>query len=619
MGGLCGWLGTIDHGANPSMALEAMVTKLPDFPNETTLLQAQRAAGLAIKSTESGSWFGNERGQWFAIDGEPIWSDPALASLAQAHGNGRALAEAYLKYDLNLFTYIRGGFGLAIVDAIADKAIVAIDRFGIKSMTYHCPNNAPLVFASSADSLCAHAEVTTDLSLQSIFHFVYFSVVPAPQTIYAKVQKLLPGEYLVFHKGQLERDFYFQLSYGSDFSRSLDSLSEELFERLDDSVRGSLGSWEPNKLGVFLSGGLDSSTILGMATQAQAQPVKSFTISFEADEYDELHYASAAARHFASPHATYKVTPAETADLISQIARVYDEPFGNSSAVPTYFCAHLARENGVTLLLAGDGGDELFAGNARYVLQQKFELYSRLPSQARTLIESVLSALPAHTSLSLIRKMQGYVRRARIPMPERLETYNYLESRDLGEVFDPEFLSAIDTDGARQTLRTIYDRSDATSLLQRMLQLDLQLALADNDLRKVTGMCEAVGVSVRFPFLQEDLVEYAASIPPDILISHFRIRHFFKNAMGNYLPPETIKKEKQGFGLPFRLWALEPGVLRDLLGDTLNGFRRRHVVREDFLDGLLSRWNTEDAKIYGQFVWCLVILENWLQVRDCRL
>jgi asparagine synthase (glutamine-hydrolysing) len=616
MGGLCGWLGTIDEGTNPSLALEAMATKLPDLPNETTFLQAQRVAGLAVKSTESGSWFGNERGQWFAIDGEPTWSDPALASFAQAHGNGRALAEAYLKYDLSLFTYIQGAFSLAIVDTIADKAIIAIDRFGIKPMTYHCPSNAPLAFASSADSLRAHAGVTTDLSLQSIFHFVYFSVVPAPQTIYAEVQKLLPGEYLVFQKGELKRDFYFQLSYRSDYSRSLDSLSAELFERLEDSVRGSLDGWEPNKLGVFLSGGLDSSTVLGMATQTQAQPVKSFTISFEADEYDELHYASAAARHFASPHTTYEVKPAETADLISQIARIYDEPFGNSSAVPTFFCASLARENGVTLLLAGDGGDELFAGNARYILQQKFELYSRLPSQVRSLIEFALSALPAHRSLPLIRKIQGYVRRARIPMPDRLETYNYLESRALREVFDPEFLSAIDTDGARQTLRTIYDRSDATSLLQRMLQCDLQLALADNDLRKVTGMCESVGVQVRFPFLQEDLVKYATSIPPDILIKHFRIRHFFKNAMGTYLPPETIGKQKQGFGLPFRLWAQEPGVLRDLVGDTLDRFKRRHIVRDDFLDGLLSRWNTEDAKIYGQFVWCLVILEHWIQTRD---
>lgn len=616
MGGLCGWVGTIDHGADPSTALEAMAAKLPDLPNETTLLQAQPTAGLGIKSTESGAWFGNERGQWFAIDGEPIWRDSALASLARAHGNGRALAEAYLKYDLNLFAYIQGVFSLAIVDSVADKAIVAIDRFGIKSMTYHCPDNSPLVFASSADSLCAHAEVSDDLSLQSIFHFVYFSVVPAPRTIYAKVQKLVPGEYLVFHEGQLKRDYYFQLSYRSDYSRSLRSLSEELFERLGDSVRASLDGWEPDKLGVFLSGGLDSSTILGMASEALTRPVKSFTIGFKADEYDELHYASAAATHFASPNATYEVNPAETADLVGQIARVYDEPFGNSSAVPTYFCANLARENGVTLLLAGDGGDELFAGNTRYVLQQKFELYSRLPNQARALIESTLGALPAHTPLPGVRRLRGYVRRARIPMPDRLETYNYLESRDLREVFDPDFLSALDPDGARQTLRTIYDRSDATSLLHRMLHLDLQLALADNDLRKVTRMCEAVGVKVRFPFLQEDLVKYATGIPPDILIRHFRIRHFFKNAMKTYLPLETITKEKHGFGLPFRLWALEPGVLRDLVRDTLDTFKRRHVVRADYLDGLLSRWNTEEAKIYGQFVWCLVILEHWLQSRD---
>ena len=426
---------------------------------------------------------------------------------------------------------------------------------------------------------------------------------------------LAAGHWIEYKNGKIEIRPYYRLDYTSETNSDVESLSKDLFANLRRSVRQDLTGRAAKQTGAFLSGGLDSSTVLGLATEALGEPIKSFTTSFETEAFDEFAYAAIAARHFQSPHTSCSVGPSETADFIPKIAEIYDEPFGNSSAVPTYYCARAARDSGVTVMLAGDGGDELFAGNERYVLQQKFALYGKLPSPLRAALEGMIRAVPSGFQLELIAKARGYIRRAALPMPERLETYNPLQPGSLKAIFEPDFLAAIDAGDSLEILRMLYRRCDSPSLLRRMMHLDLQLTLADNDLRKVVQMCELAGVQARFPFLDEGVVEFAARIPPELLIRRWHLRHFYKQAMRGFLPEEAIKKRKHGFALPFRIWMEQKGHLRDLISDTLSQHKRRGIVSPHHLDVIIDDWDAEEAKIYAPFVWSLVILELWLQKR----
>src|SRR5947207_1134756 len=216
-------------------------------------------------------------------------------------------------------------------------------------------------------------------------------------------------------------------------------------------------------------------------------------MGFAWEGFDEMKYARITAQHLGARAREYYVTPQDIVEAIPVIARAYDEPFGNDSAAPTYFCAKMAREDGVRVLLAGDGGDEIFGGNTRYAKQKVFEAYGRIPQPLRRgLIEPLAFALPGHDRIAPLRKLGSYIRQASVPLPDRLETYNFLNRSPLAEVFEPEFLAAIDVDEPLAMLREVYGRTASSAPLNRMMHLDLKVTLADNDLRKVSRMCDVL-------------------------------------------------------------------------------------------------------------------------------
>jgi asparagine synthase (glutamine-hydrolysing) len=347
----------------------------------------------------------------------------------------------------------------------------------------------------------------------------------------------------------------------------------------------------------------------GLLGEVTGEPARTYSIGFEAEGYDEMAYARIAAQHFGTRHHEYYVTPADVVDAIPRIAAVHDQPFGNSSAVPTYFCARLAREDGVHTLIGGDGGDELFGGNERYAMQYLYSLYGDLPRPLRKgVVEPLAFLLP---EAGLVGKVQRYLRNASLPMPARYDHYNLLERLGAATVFTPEFLATVDTAAPAAQAAHAYDAARASSLVNRMLALDLRYTLADNDLPKVMRSCELAGVSVRFPLLSDAVVAFSARLAPDLKLKGTKLRYFFKDALRGFLPDAIITKTKHGFGMPFGIWLGAHPPLRAIALDSLSDLKRRGIVRPQFIEELTGSHVAEHPGYYGTMVWLLMMLEQW--------
>ncbi|MGH9389894.1 MAG: asparagine synthetase B family protein, partial [Vicinamibacteria bacterium] len=364
------------------------------------------------------------------------------------------------------------------------ELFLATDRFGIHTVYFHSTGEG-VVFATKAGALAVHPDVPREIDPQSVFNYVYFHMVPAPRGIFRGLQRLEPGEYAHLRGGELRRARYWAPRYEESPASEAD-LAEEYRARIRGAVRSCLSS-SRGKVGAFLSGGTDSSTIVGVLRELTGEAPHAYSIGFAIEGYDESSYARTAAAHFGADHHQYVVTPKDVEEALPRIAEAYDEPFGNSSAVASYHCAELARADGVSTLLGGDGGDEIFAGNERYAKQAVFDYYLRMPSALRHfVVEPILGALPGN-GFAPLRKAQSYVRQANTPLPDRLEEYNVVNRITPAAVFTPEFLASSRPEEPLVLLRRSFAEARTRSDLNRLLYLDLKFTLADNDLRKVGG------------------------------------------------------------------------------------------------------------------------------------
>lgn len=529
-------------------------------------------------------------------------ANPAERVLAAYRAKGRAC-----------LSDLRGGFALAIHDHSSGTTLLAIDRMGIERLTFSASEHG-IVFGTSAQSVARFPAFAAELSHQAVFDYLFMHMIPAPQTIYGGVQKLRAGTCALFANGRLTVNRYWQPSFNERREQSFDELSHGLHEGLQAAV----AACEPDaNTGAFLSGGLDSSTVSGKLGQFLdgRKPLRTFSIGFGVDSYNELEYARIAAQAFKAQSTEYNVTAQDIVASFRSIAAAYDEPFGNSSAVPTLFCAKLAASHGVTHLLAGDGGDELFGGNERYARQRVFQAYYRLPQWLRRkLIEPVSRLIAPESRITPLRKLRSYVDQASITLPERLETWNFVYRSDLTAMLEADFLAAIDARGPLRVMQETYEAAGAdVSDLNRMLFYDWQVTLADNDLRKVGAMCALAGVKVSYPMLDERVIDLSTRVPSNLKMKGLELRSFYKEAMRGFLPQQILTKTKHGFGLPFGVWLKTEPALRELIHGLLTDLKRRRIVRADFIDSLLAQHRDGHASFYGYPIWDLAMLEAWLQ------
>ncbi|MGH7161874.1 MAG: asparagine synthetase B family protein, partial [Planctomycetota bacterium] len=615
MSGLCGWAG---HPAAPGAAREllgAMAAPLSGFDGSRPCLLAGATAAVAASSLGGAADLCRDHELLAAVAGHPRWTDPSIEEAARKQGNAKALLDGYRARGPRILESLAGPFAVAVLRDRNGEALLAVDRAAVGSLTYAAEGGC-LVFSTHGDSLAAHPSGRAELDRQSLYDYLYFHVVPGPATIRRGHRRVLPGEWVRWKDGRVATGAYWRMEYREDDATPLPRLEREFREVVRESVRRAAEGGRP---GCFLSGGTDSSTVSGMVREATGTPARTFSIGFQAEGYDEMEYAREAARRFRCEHHEHYVTPEDVAAAVPRIAAIYSDPFGNASAAPTYCCARAARELGVDLMLAGDGGDELFAGNERYATQWLFDLYGRVPRLLRRgLVEPLLSAVPAGDRLWPVRKARSYVRQANVPMPDRLMTYNVLDRLGAGRVLDADFLQGVDTSRPGAWQREIYDGARATTLVNRMMALDLRITLADCDLPKVGRMCELAGVRVAYPFLSDEVIAFSARVPSRWKIKRTRLRWFFKHALRDFLPRKILTKRKHGFGLPFGVWLRDRRPLQELAYDSLADLKKRRVVRAAFVDELVHAHRTGHAAYHGTFIWVLMMLEQWYKAHVDR-
>jgi asparagine synthase (glutamine-hydrolysing) len=607
MTGLCGWIGGRIEQADE--VLQRMGGQLCRFDGARLSKGISAAAGIAAAGDDKTSRVVEDGGLHLALSGHPRWEE-SHSRLIEIDAVCRAFLNAYRNQGAEALRCLKGDFSLALIDRDRQEALLAIDRIGVRNLIYQ-ENGDSLIFGSTADALSAHPLVRREVANQGIYDYVYFHMVPGPGTVFRDQQRLLPGHCLHFRQGRAETRPYWEMAFVEGQYGEVDQFRAPFMLALREGV-ATAADYE--QCGAFLSGGTDSSTIAGLLNQQAGQRARTYSIGFDAKGFDEMEYARLASRHFKTEHHEYYVTPDDVVQAIPAIAEVYDQPFGNASAIPTYFCARMARADGVTRLLGGDGGDELFGGNARYAKQYQLSLYDNIPAVLRSrLIEAAVYRLPGADRLALIRKARSYIEQASLPMPARYETYNLLERLGAANVFTAGFLASIDPGHPLALMTETYDAARAKTLINRMLALDIKFTLADNDLPKVTRMCELAGVDVTFPMLHESVVDFSASLPPSLKLKGTKLRYFFKEALRGFLPNEIINKQKHGFGLPVGDWLQSHPPLRELAGDSLQRLKSRNIVRPEFIDSLLSDRMQSHAGYYGTMVWILVMLELWFE------
>jgi asparagine synthase (glutamine-hydrolysing) len=592
--------------------LDAAAAGLSVFGEGTWRREHEGAAGVGVCARfDSQQLFRNAR-VLLAYDADLLNADELahLCGLPAGAGTGAIFAALYERLGGRFVEKLRGGFSLVLWDLLERRVVAAIDGFGMKRLVwYEDPNG--LFIASRIDAL-RRAGIDETINPRAIANLLNFSAGLAPDTILARVQRLLPGSLLTASSGATVIETYWDMAYGLGTDSDEHRLSHELESVVERSVAVHCKNRPFSDLGAFLSGGTDSSTVVGMMTRAAGGPVKAFSIGFQEERFNELHYAEIAAKKFGAEHHTYHVSARDCFEALPRMIAAFDEPFGNSSAIPTYFCGRLAAEQGVKTLLAGDGGDELFGGNERYATDRIFQLYDYLPRLLRRgLIEPTLRLLPG--SFGLANRARGYIRRANMPGVERMLSFQFLRTHAPEDIFEGDFLKSLEGYTVLDIPARHYRNARATDHLDRLLYVDMKITLADNDLPKVTCMSELAGVSTRFPFLDRSVAEFSGHIPAALKVKGFEKRYLFKKAFRELLPPEIIQKKKHGFGIPVATWMKTDKQMSELARDTLLSPRMfaRGYFRRSFLEDLFRKHQADEFTYYGDALWTFLTLELW--------
>lgn len=506
-----------------------------------------------------------------------------------------------------LLAGLEGPFALALNDG-QGRWLLAVDRFAIETLCWRV-DGGQLRHAEQADTLGDAA----GLAPQALFDYLFFHCIPSPRTVHAGVQRLPPAHYLWFDQGQVTVEPYWTPSFQPQPHLRFEDAKAEFRALLEQAVRRQLEAGGPTA--AFLSGGTDSSTVAGLLGKVSGKAPVTYSIGFDAAGYDEMAFARIAARHFGADHREYYVTPDDLVANIPLVAAHYDQPFGNSSALPAYSCALQARKDGFARMLAGDGGDELFGGNSRYAKQRVFGWWQQVPAPLRKGLFDPFFLSDFAKSLPGLRKAHSYVEQANDPMPHRLLAYNLLLRLGAANVLTPGFLAQTDLQAPMRHQQQVWDGVQGASELNTTLAFDWRYTLGESDLPKVRETTRLAGVSVGFPMLDDELLAFSLRLPDHFKLKGLKLRWFFKEALRGFLPDEILTKKKQGFGLPFGVWTLKHDGLRALAQGSVQSLVARGVVQPAFAKALFEDLLPQVPGYYGEMVWILMMLEQWLRAK----
>jgi asparagine synthase (glutamine-hydrolysing) len=557
----------------------------------------------------------NEDGSvWTVFNGE-IYNFLDLRLLLQRKGHRfytntdtEVIVHLYEEYQEDFVRHLAGMFAIVVWDMRQKKLILARDRLGIKPLYYYVDSNR-ILFGSEIKAILQDG-IEKEIDLQALHDYLSFNYVPGPRTIFKGVRKLPPGHMMTSSRGTVTITPYWELQYGENptngRARSEESYCEELYDLLKATVQQHLISDVP--LGVFLSGGIDSSTLVALMSKVSSQPIRTFSIGFEETSYNELDYARAVAKKFDTEHHELVVSP-NIVDLLPELVHFFDEPFADSSAIPVYCVSKLAREH-VKVALSGEGGDEVFAGYETYAAYKIAEIYKRLPKiLATTLIPATVRRLPvSHRRVSFDYKAKRFVDGALLSPEDAHYWWKVIFTEEAKAV-----LYAGGVDGLEDPLtlyRHAYEHCPAVDVLTKLQHIDTKIWLPDDILVKADRMSMAHSLETRVPFLDHRVVEFAASLPPHLKLRRLTKKYILKRAMSGHLPSEVLKGKKRGFNVPVPIWLRHE--LRDLVHDVLGprrlketGFFSSEAVSAIIRDHELKRVD------YSRNIWCLLVFMLW--------
>jgi asparagine synthase (glutamine-hydrolysing) len=524
----------------------------------------------------------------------------------KTNSDTETIVHAYEEYGAACVEHLRGMFAFAIWNERARELFIARDRAGEKPLYYTTTPSGTLVFGSELKSLREHPDISTEIDLEALDAYLTFGYVPDPLTIFRGVHKLPPGHYLTFRDGNVRVeqywDFPYQEAQSAPVQNEADCL-EELRALLDEAVRGQLVADVP--LGAFLSGGVDSSTIVGLMARNTDRPVKTFSIGFHEDSYNELKYARIAAQKFGTEHHEFIVTP-EICEIVDELVWHFDEPFADSSAIPTYMVSKLAREH-VKVVLSGDGGDELFGGYTRYALDQKRNGFGRIPRSIRENIMQPLGRQLPHGAWG-----RNYVHNVALePLDRYIEDVSVFTRLNKPLLYTADFRARLRESTAALRFREHAARSRRNNSLDPLLYLDSKTYLPGDILTKVDRMSMAVSLESRVPLLDHKLIEFVCTrIPASMKLNGLETKHIFKRAVRDFVPAEILDRPKQGFGVPIDQWINQQ--LRNRVRETLTEPRaiQRGYVEPHYVNLLLDE-HERGRRNHSHELWALFMLELW--------
>ena len=547
----------------------------------------------------------NEDGSvWIVFNGE-IYNFQELRRDLEARGHRfrtnsdtECIVHAYEEFGELCFERLRGMFALALWDEPRQRLVLARDRLGKKPL-YYAHLDGCLSFGSEVKSLLEVPGMPREVDTDALHDFLLLGYVPAPASIFRSIRKLPAAHYLVYENDQVTLRPYWRLEFEPKWQAHPRELEERLAALLEDAVRVRLVSDVP--FGAFLSGGIDSSVVVALMARNMSLPVKTFTIGFRVDELNELPDARLVAEAFGTEHHEL-VVEADAVRLLEELVWHFDEPFGDSSAIPTFLVSRLARQH-VKMVLSGDGGDELFEGYARYGRQRFVEALARGGGPLAGPVLGALGMLPG----GLGRRLSALGRRVALPDPERyLSGVAVATPERVGELLPGTALRG----RGFSAVRAHFLPGEATGLWDRIFAGDVRSYLVDDILVKVDRMTMANSIESRAPLLDHHLVEFAARLPSHLRRSGGRGKLLLRRVAAKLLPASVLSKRKQGFAIPLAQWFRNE--LQPLMRDTLDSrrFRERGLIAPAAADRLLLE-HVEGRADHGEQLWMILNLELW--------
>lgn len=510
-----------------------------------------------------------------------------------------AIVHAYEEFGDDCVTHLRGMFTFAIWDRKRQRLLAARDRFGKKPLNYYW-DGQKFIFGSEIKSIL-EAGIPREINDIALDEYLVYRYVPSPNTLFKNVMKLPAAHILVYENGQVSTRRYWELPFTSTCHDDEATAMERTRALLDDAVKVRLMSEVP--LGAFLSGGVDSSVVVGLMSKMMTQPVKTFSIGFEEDEFNELPYARKVAQHFGTDHHEFFVK-SDLVSVLPQLVWAYDEPFADSSMLPTYYVSKLAREH-VTVVLTGDGGDEVFGGYEQY---QREYLIDHIPP--------VLRFALGHASKLMPDGMRGKKRFAtwlRDYSTRNLESLMLIPDYPREGIYSEEFFARIRHHNPFERHLIEYRKVRHLDATARMQYVDTRTYLTDDILVKVDKASMLNSIETRAPLLDQHLAEYVASLQPEHRVHNGKLKYLLKQIGAEMLPDGILNRPKQGFAVPISRWFRNDmaSYAHDVLGS--QKARERGIFHPLFLDAVLSTDGRNQFENHGSTLWTLLCLELWFR------